>query len=228
MIGDSVGWRHRLARSQVHRRMSWCTRCGASGCTSPPVRGRLLGATVGRDAGLAPGLAFLVVGFAKQDVVSHWIIKAQHGTNKLFVRYIQRFRPDEILIGRHPATTRFKLGNQGIVLGAHFGGEPSHGKVFMRICAADWSDSELRELRRVEKVLQLTDLAIEISCGLSDEGDPWCVISRRGSNKVLAHFARIDGTCVGHWEGFSGIRSSGRLHHLSDCFLRSLSKASMF
>jgi hypothetical protein len=106
--------------------------------------------------------------------------------------------------------------------------EPSPGGVFMRICPADWSDSELSELRRVERVLQLADLAIEISCGLSDEGDPWCVISRRGSNKVLAHFARIDGTCVGHWEGFSGIRSSDCLHDLSDCFMKSRAKASMF
>src|SRR6476469_6615299 len=61
--------------------------------------------------------------------------------------------------------------------------EPSTGKMSMRICPADWSDEELSELRRVERVLQLADLAIEINCGLSDEGDPWCVISRRGSNK---------------------------------------------
>ena len=98
----------------------------------------------------------------------------------------------------------------------------------MRICPADWSDQELNELRRVERVLQLADLAIEINCGLSDEGDPWCVISRRGSNKVLAHFARIDGTYVGQWEeGFHGIRRSDCLHDLSDRFLRSCSKVSL-
>jgi len=99
----------------------------------------------------------------------------------------------------------------------------------MRICPADWSDEELSELRRVERVLQLADLAIEINCGLSDEGDPWCVISRRGSNKVLAHFARIDGTYVGQWEeGFSSTRSSNCLHDLSERFLKSCSKVSMF
>ena len=107
-------------------------------------------------------------------------------------------------------------------------GEPSPGKMFVRLCPADWTDQELSELRRVERVLQLADLAIEISCGLSDEGDPWCVISRMGSSKVLAHFARIDGTYVGHWEGFSGTRSSDRLDDLSDHFLRSCSKVSMF
>ena len=108
------------------------------------------------------------------------------------------------------------------------GGEPSPGKMFVRICPADWSDQELSELRRVERVLQLADLAIEISCGLSDEGDPWCVISRMGSSKVLAHFARIEGTYVGHWEGLNSTRSSDRLDDLSDHFLRSCSKVSMF
>ena len=70
--------------------------------------------------------------------------------------------------------------------------------------------------------------AIEISCGISDEGDPWCVSSRIEISKVLAHFARIDGTYVGHWEGFSGTRSSDCLDDLTDDFLRSCSKISMF
>jgi hypothetical protein len=83
------------------------------------------------------------------------------------------------------------------------GKELSSGMTFVRICPADWSDYELSELGRVERVLQLADLAIEISCGLSDEGDPWCVISRIGSSKVLAHFARIDGTYLGHWKGLA-------------------------
>jgi hypothetical protein len=108
------------------------------------------------------------------------------------------------------------------------GKERSPGKMFVRICPADWSDKELSELRRVERALQLADLAIEMSCGLSDEGDPWCVIFRMGSNKVLAHFARINGTYVGHWEGFNGTRSSDCLDDLSDRFLRSCSKVSMF
>ena len=108
------------------------------------------------------------------------------------------------------------------------GRESSPGKMFVRICPADWSDQDLGELRRIERVLQLTDLAIEISCGLSDEGDPWCVISRIGSSKVLAHFARIDGTYLGHWEGFSGAPSSDCLNDLTDHFLRLCSKVSMF
>ena len=107
-------------------------------------------------------------------------------------------------------------------------GELSPGKVFVRISPADWSEQELSELRRVERVLQLTDLAIEISCGLSDEGDPWCVISLMGTSKVLAHFARIDGTYIGHWEGFTSTRRSDRLDDLSNHFLRSCSKVSLF
>src|SRR5580704_11674589 len=100
--------------------------------------------------------------------------------------------------------------------------------MFVRICPVEWSDQELSELRHVERVLQLADLAIEINCGLSDEGDPWCVISRRGSDKVLAHFARIDGTYFGQWEeGFSRTRSSDCLHDLSGRFLKSCSKVSI-
>jgi hypothetical protein len=107
--------------------------------------------------------------------------------------------------------------------------EPSAGKVFLRVCPASWSDQEVSELRLVERALQFADLTFEISCGLSDEGDPWCVASRIGSNKVLAHFARIDGTYLGYWEGLrGGTRRGDCLHDLLDRFLRSRSRVLMF
>ena len=89
----------------------------------------------------------------------------------------------------------------------------------MRVCPADWSKQDVSELRRIERVLQVAGLTTEISYGLSDEGDPWCVICRMGSSEVLAHFARIDGTYVGYWEGFNYGRSGDSIHDVSDDFL---------
>jgi hypothetical protein len=91
----------------------------------------------------------------------------------------------------------------------------------LRVCPADWSEQEVSELRRIARVLQRAGLATEISYGLSDEGDPWCVICQMGSITVLAHFARIDGSYVGYWEDSGSKRSGDRLRLVADQFLRS-------
>jgi hypothetical protein len=83
----------------------------------------------------------------------------------------------------------------------------------------DWTEQEVIELRRVQSVLERAGVATDTNFGLSDEGDPWCVICRMGSTEVLAHFARIDGTYVGYWEGFNYGRSGDSLHDVSDHFL---------
>ena len=93
----------------------------------------------------------------------------------------------------------------------------------LRVCPSDWTEKEVRELRRVERVFQLAGLATEISWGRSDEGDPWCVICRTGSIQVLAHFARIDGLYFGYSESL-GCRRSDCLQDLSDDFLKLCSK----
>jgi hypothetical protein len=100
----------------------------------------------------------------------------------------------------------------------------STGSMAARVSPIDWSEQEMRELGRIERVLQLAGLTTEIVYGLTDEGDPWCVIYRTESNNVLAHFARIDRTCMGSWNGLGGIQSGAGLRDLSDHFLRWWSK----
>jgi hypothetical protein len=90
------------------------------------------------------------------------------------------------------------------------------GGEILRICPGDWSEQEVSEF---ERVLQLAGLTIEINYGLTDEGDPWCIISRTGSDKVLAHFARIDRTYIGSWEGSGDIRSGDCLRDVLDRFV---------
>jgi hypothetical protein len=52
----------------------------------------------------------------------------------------------------------------------------------------------------------LQSAGVELVHGVSDEGDPWCVVYHRSSNRVLAHFARIDGWYVGCWGGTTQLR----------------------
>jgi hypothetical protein len=92
-------------------------------------------------------------------------------------------------------------------------------KPLLPICLGNWTEQEVIELRRVQCALERWGIATDTSFGLSDEGDPWCVICRMGSTEVLAHFARIDATYVGYWEGLNYGRSGDSLHDVSDRFL---------
>ena len=60
----------------------------------------------------------------------------------------------------------------------------------------DWSDQEIAEFQRVCDTLRQAGFAVETDRGLTDEGDPWFVFLREGSDEVIAHFARIDGQVV--------------------------------
>jgi len=83
---------------------------------------------------------------------------------------------------------------------------------YLRVGLGDWTEQEVIELRRVQSALQRAGVVTDTNFGLSDEGDPWCVICRMGSPEVLAHFARIDGSYVGYWEGVNYGRSGDNLH----------------
>ena len=92
-------------------------------------------------------------------------------------------------------------------------------KSLLHVCLGDWTEQEVIELHRVQRVLERAGVATDTNFGLSDERDPWCVICRKGSTEVLAYFARIDGTYVGYWEGLNYRRSGDSLHDVSDHFL---------
>lgn len=54
----------------------------------------------------------------------------------------------------------------------------------------DWSSSEIAELSRLQEVFPLP--LYENENGVSEEGDPWWVITETSSDRVLVHITRID------------------------------------
>ena len=59
-----------------------------------------------------------------------------------------------------------------------------------------WLDQELAEFQRVRDALTQAGLDVATDHGLTDEGDPWFVFLRAGTDEVTAHFARIDGQFI--------------------------------
>ncbi|MCZ4368858.1 hypothetical protein [Sulfitobacter dubius] len=56
-----------------------------------------------------------------------------------------------------------------------------------------WSNQELADLYRTQRILALAGVTTEVDRGVSDEGDPWFVfIDSQG--EVLVHFSRFDGS----------------------------------
>jgi hypothetical protein len=60
----------------------------------------------------------------------------------------------------------------------------------------DWSNQELAEFWRVERLLSEAGLPIELDHGLTDEDEPWFVFVHADTGDVFAHFARLDGRYV--------------------------------
>jgi len=60
----------------------------------------------------------------------------------------------------------------------------------------DWDDQEIAEFLRVRDTLVNAGFSVSTDRGLTDEGDPWFIFLREGSDEVIAHFARIDGQVV--------------------------------
>lgn len=65
-----------------------------------------------------------------------------------------------------------------------------------KAAASDWSEAELAEFRRVADSLRACGVDVRTEYGVSDEGDPWFLFLRGGSDDVIAHFARVDGEVV--------------------------------
>ena len=54
-----------------------------------------------------------------------------------------------------------------------------------------WTTQDRADFERVRRTLAVAGLDVETDEGVSDEGDPWFVILRRGDEEVLLHIARI-------------------------------------
>ena len=59
----------------------------------------------------------------------------------------------------------------------------------------DWSHQEQGEIDRVRAAcVEHPNLSLE--AGLTDEGDPWCIVYDREREQVIFHLARIDHSYV--------------------------------
>jgi len=83
-----------------------------------------------------------------------------------------------------------------------------------------WGEEGLRDLCRLHVLLGKAGISSEVEFGLSDEGEPWCVFCRRRSDRILAHFALIDGGFIGDWPGLRGIVRSNQLGDVIEQFVR--------
>tara|TARA_R100000935_G_scaffold6374_1_gene13935 strand:+ start:21952 stop:23670 length:1719 start_codon:yes stop_codon:yes gene_type:complete len=58
-----------------------------------------------------------------------------------------------------------------------------------------WSNQELADLHRTQRILALAGIATQVDHGLTDEGDPWFVFMD-SQNEVFVHFSRFDGAYI--------------------------------
>ncbi len=59
----------------------------------------------------------------------------------------------------------------------------------------DWSNQELADLYRVQRLLGQAGIGVDTDRGVSDEGDPWFVFLD-AHGEVFVHLSRIDGTYI--------------------------------
>lgn len=79
-------------------------------------------------------------------------------------------------------------------------GEPETGRVIPfapRPASGDWTASERDRLAELARKLEAQGAHVDVIHGISDAGDPWCVITD-DRDEVLVHVARIDGQFVIH------------------------------
>lgn len=72
---------------------------------------------------------------------------------------------------------------------------PSFRKDRSSFHQGDWSQQEIADFYRAQRLLAQNGAAIGIDRGLSDENDPWIVFYDMISQDVFLHIARIDNLC---------------------------------
>jgi hypothetical protein len=78
------------------------------------------------------------------------------------------------------------------------GQAPSNVVAFQpRAAAGDWTAAELQRLAELSRKLEAEGAHVGAVYGVSDAGDPWCVITN-DADEVLMHVARIGGRFVIH------------------------------
>lgn len=76
--------------------------------------------------------------------------------------------------------------------------------------AGDWSSSERARLDELADRLTARGPPVDAAFGVSDRGDPWCVITDDQA-EVLVHVARINGRFVVHDAASDAVRNEDTL-----------------
>ena len=74
----------------------------------------------------------------------------------------------------------------------------------------DWTSGERARLSELAERLMARGARVEVAYGVSDAGDPWCVIQDE-RDEVLIHIARIDGEFVIHDAAQDAVRRTDTL-----------------
>ncbi|MEO9632778.1 MAG: hypothetical protein ABJG14_20335 [Sulfitobacter sp.] len=69
---------------------------------------------------------------------------------------------------------------------------PQHQSTCAPAPASGWTNQELADLYRTQRILALAGVTTQVDHGITDEGDPWFVFMD-SQNEVLVHFSRFDG-----------------------------------
>lgn len=64
---------------------------------------------------------------------------------------------------------------------------------FVRPQPQGWSNEEKAQFARIQKLLSDAGVIADVEHGLTDEGEPWCVLCSGTTGDVIIHVARIDG-----------------------------------
>src|ERR1700761_7642281 len=82
-----------------------------------------------------------------------------------------------------------------------------------------WSTQELAEVFRLTDMLQRHGIDLEIDYGVSDEGDPWLVLSDPSAAEINFHIARINQQYIIARSGSEEITSRRHLREIADIVL---------
>jgi hypothetical protein len=87
-----------------------------------------------------------------------------------------------------------------------------------RPARGDWSSDERLRLGELADRLTTHGARVDAAYGLTDRGDPWCVITDE-REEVLVHIARIDGRFVVHDAASNAVRDEDSLWRAFDLLL---------
>lgn len=87
-----------------------------------------------------------------------------------------------------------------------------------------WSNQELADLYRTQRILTLAGIHTKVDHGITDEGDPWFVFMDN-QNEVFVHFSRFDGFYIATSQMHEAVIKGGSLQDLVSEFSKRVTPA---